>query len=106
MTTTQPTAPAATLAHTARSSREFVPLPLVGGDAVCGLSRSWWYSAESKGLIKLTRVRLPGRQRGRVLLPVPQALALLEKIGGGGVAKRPTKAGDEHTSGPDTASAA
>ena len=59
---------------------EFVPLPPLGGDAVTHLSRSFWYKAESQGLIKLTRVRLPGRQRGRVLLPVPQALALIKRL--------------------------
>lgn len=59
---------------------EFCPLPPLGGDPVCHLSRSWWYAAESKGLIKLTRVRLPGRMRGRVLLPVPQALELIRRL--------------------------
>jgi hypothetical protein len=63
--------------------REFVTLPPVGGDAVCGLSRSFWYAAEKSGAIQLTRVRLPGRQRGRFLLPVPQALALLKKLNSG-----------------------
>lgn len=60
---------------------EFVPLPPIGGDCVTHLSRSFWYGVEKAGLISLTRVRLPGRQRGRVLLPVPQALALIRKLG-------------------------
>ncbi|MGA2446870.1 MAG: hypothetical protein ABSG50_15765 [Opitutaceae bacterium] len=62
---------------------EFITLPPLGGDSVCHLSRSWWYSAESKGLITLVRVRLPGRKRGRVLLPVPQALELIERLAAG-----------------------
>ena len=76
MTTTQSPTAVFTPAHP-----EFVPLPPIGGDSVCHLSRSWWYAAESKGLIQLTRVRLPGRIRGRVLLPVPQALELLQRWG-------------------------
>jgi len=47
------------------------------------LSRSWWYCAERKGLINLVRVRLPGRIRGRVLLPIPQAVALINRLGAG-----------------------
>lgn len=76
--TNQLIAPAVTLAA---SHPEFVTLKPVGGDPVCGMSRSFWYSAEKKGLIQLNRVRLPGRQRGRVLLPVPQAVALLRRLG-------------------------
>jgi hypothetical protein len=60
---------------------EYVPLRVAGGDAVCNLSRSFWYKAERAGLIQLTRVRLPGRRRVRVLLPVLQAIALLQKLG-------------------------
>ncbi|HKB89650.1 MAG TPA: hypothetical protein VKC60_03920 [Opitutaceae bacterium] len=77
MTTTQFLATAVT----SNPHPEFVPLPSVGGDPVCRLSRSFWYAAEKKGLINLTRVRLPGRMRGRVLLPVPQAIALVQKLG-------------------------
>jgi len=42
------------------------------------MSRSWWYGAGAAGFITLTRVRLPGKKHGRVLLPVAQALALVE----------------------------
>ena len=59
---------------------EFITLPPRGGDSVCHLSRSWWYSAESRGLITLVRVRLPGRTRGRVLLPIPQAIELIRRL--------------------------
>lgn len=65
------------------SGREFIPLPPVGGDPVCGLSRSYWYSLEREGLIALIRVRKPGQLRGRVLLPIPQAIAALRKLNAG-----------------------
>lgn len=61
---------------------EFVPLPRVGGDPVCGKSRSFWYAAERAGLFQLVRVRLPGRVRGRVLLPVPQAIEFINRLAG------------------------
>lgn len=60
---------------------EFVPLPARGGDAVCNLSRSWWYGAESNGLIRLVRLRKKGALRGRVLLPVEEAVELIRKLG-------------------------
>ena len=46
---------------------EFTNLPARGGDAVCGLSRSFWYSAEREGLITLVRTRRPGQVRGRAV---------------------------------------
>ena len=55
-------------------------LPARGGDPICGMSRSWWYGAGAAGFITLTRVRLPGKKHGRVLLPVAQALAGVEKL--------------------------
>lgn len=60
---------------------EFVPLPALGGDPVCGLSRSWWYAAERDGLIRLIRLRRNGNIRGRTLLPVMKAVALVLKLG-------------------------
>jgi len=60
---------------------EFVTLPARGGDAVCNLSRSWWYAAEADGLIRLGRLRKKGGLRGRVLLPVDRAVALIESLG-------------------------
>ena len=59
---------------------EFVTLKPSGGDPVTGLSRSWWYNAEKQGLIKLARVRNPGRVKARVLLPVAAAIALVHKL--------------------------
>jgi hypothetical protein len=61
---------------------EFCCLPVAGGDPVFGLSRRWWYRAEQMGLIKLVRVRRPGRRLGRVLLPIPQALACVQRLSG------------------------
>jgi len=60
---------------------EFISLPSRGGDSVCGLSRSWWYLADKNGLIQLVRIRQRGAKRGRVLLPVDQAIALVRKLG-------------------------
>jgi hypothetical protein len=59
---------------------EFVSIPRTGGDPVCNLSRSFWNSAEKAGQIQLVRIRLPGRQLGRVLLPVPQAIAMIHRL--------------------------
>lgn len=56
---------------------EFVTLPSRGGDPICGLSRSFWYSCERDGLIKLRRFHRPGKDKGRVLLPVAEAIALV-----------------------------
>ena len=72
----------ATSSQAATSVRpEFVTLPSRGGDAVCNLSRSWWYAAEADGLIRLVRLRKKGGLRGRVLLPVDKAVALIENLG-------------------------
>jgi hypothetical protein len=65
------------------SCLEFVPLPNKGGDPICGLSRSFWYNLESHGEIKLVRIRKPGQLRGRLLLPVPQALATIKRLSNG-----------------------
>lgn len=58
----------------------YCTLPARGGDPICGMSRSWWYAAEAAGFISLTRVRLPGKKLGRVLLPVAEAVACMEKL--------------------------
>jgi len=64
-----------------KSHPEFVSLPSRGGDPVCGLSRSFWYSCEQDGLILLRRIRRPGQIRGRVLLPVSEAVSLVNRLG-------------------------
>jgi len=43
-----------------------------------GLSRSWLYSAERRGLLKLKRIRNRGCQRGLVLIPYDQIRRLLD----------------------------
>lgn len=78
-------APLTTAALTSASvSRpEFIPLPARGGDAVCNLSRSFWLDAEARGMIRLVRLRKPGRVRGRVLLPVNEAISFVRKLNTG-----------------------
>lgn len=75
------TSPASNEASSQPMRPEFVPLPTRGGDSVCGLSRSWWYGAERQGRIRLARPRLRGKMRGRVLLPVTDAIALVRSLG-------------------------
>jgi hypothetical protein len=65
------------------SCLEFVPLPNKGGDPICGLSRSFWYSLESQGEIKLVRIRKAGQIRGRLLLPVATALSTIKRLSKG-----------------------
>jgi hypothetical protein len=65
------------------SRPEFIPLPARGGDPVCNLSRSFWLDAEARGMIRLVRLRKPGRVRGRTLLPVADAIAFVRKLGAG-----------------------
>jgi len=62
------------------SCLEFVPLPSKGGDPICGLSRSFWYNLETEGEIKLVRIRKAGQIRGRLLLPVAQALETVKRL--------------------------
>ena len=59
-----------------------------GGDPVCGMGRSWWLDSERDGLIKLYRVKRRGNVRaGRVLIKTADALALIERLNAGSVAK-------------------
>jgi hypothetical protein len=64
-------------------SPEFIPLPACarGKDSVFNLSRSFWFRAEKKGLIQFVRLRMPGCQRGRVLIPVDKARAMIRDLG-------------------------
>jgi len=59
---------------------EFLNIPAKGGDPLFGRSRSWWYSLEAQGLIRLTRFRRPGNVRGRVCIPVAVAREALAKL--------------------------
>lgn len=60
----------------------YMRLPAKGGDQIFGLTRSWFYSAEAAGLLKLRRVRFPGKDRGVTLVRVANVERLVE---GGGV---------------------
>lgn len=72
----------AAVATTASVQRaEFFTLPVKGGDPVCGLSRSFWLDCEARGLIRLIRLRKPGRIRGRVLIPTADAIAFVRELG-------------------------
>ena len=64
----------------ARFQPEFVTIPATGGDKITNLSRSFWYDAERRGLIRLVRVRKPGTTKPRVLLPVAEAIAVVRKL--------------------------
>lgn len=55
----------------------FVPIPRVGGDVACGLSRSTWIKLEKLGKIRLVRVQTGAGKKHRVLLPVWEAVQLL-----------------------------
>ncbi len=54
-------------------------LPRVGQrDPHFGLSRAWYYAAESDGRLSLIRLREKGKKRGATLVPSVAVLALLE----------------------------
>lgn len=74
------TAPVRAAAIDAKFQPEFVAIPTVGGDPVTGLSRSYWYDLEARGLIRLVRIRKPGNVKARVLLPVAAAIAVVRKL--------------------------
>ena len=59
---------------------EFFALPSRGGDPYFGLSRSLYYDLERQGLLHLVRLRKPGNQRGRVLVPYAAVHALLDRL--------------------------
>ena len=66
---------------------EFVPLPAKGLCPTFGLSRGYYYALEKDGLIKLTRIRMHGKVRGRTLVNVAEVRAALLKIASGGQRK-------------------
>ena len=59
---------------------EFYPLPPRGRDPHFGLGRSWYYDAEKRGLLKLTRLRKPGNVRGRVLVGYDATAELIRRL--------------------------
>lgn len=55
-------------------------LPRTGErDPIFGLSRSWYYSAESNGRLNLIRLRNKGKNRGTTLVPSASVLELLSE---------------------------
>jgi hypothetical protein len=54
-------------------------LPRTGErDPIFGLSRSWYYSAESNGRLNLIRLREKGKARGTTLVSTEQILSLIQ----------------------------
>lgn len=56
------------------------PLKPRGGDPYFGLSRSYWYNLERKGYIVLKRLRMRGNRKGRVLLPMEDAMKAIQLL--------------------------
>lgn len=55
-------------------------LPACGGDPYFGLTKSYYYGLEAKGLIELLRLRGKGKKRGVTLVPFHAVKALV--VGG------------------------
>jgi hypothetical protein len=55
-------------------------LPACGGDPHFGLTKSFYYGLEAKGLIELLRLRGKGKKRGVTLVPFQAVKALI--VGG------------------------
>ena len=54
-------------------------LPSKGTDPYFGLTRSFYYAAESQGLLNLIRLRSKGKRRGVTLVRATDVLALIEE---------------------------
>jgi hypothetical protein len=59
---------------------EYIRLPVRGHDPFFGLSRSMWYELENRGVIRMVRIRKPGRVRGIVLIPYEQGREAVRKL--------------------------
>lgn len=55
-------------------------LPACGGDPYFGLTKSYYYQLEGRGLIELLRLRGKGKKRGVTLVPFQTVKALV--VGG------------------------
>jgi hypothetical protein len=53
-------------------------LPTKGVDPHYGLSRAWYYAAETKGLLNLIRLRERGKKRGVTLIDYNQVRTLID----------------------------
>lgn len=69
---------------TAIGKPEFFRLPSRGGDPHFGLTRPWYYAAEKRGDIRLTRIRERGKLRGVTLIPYDAIAAYIRAQGAGG----------------------
>lgn len=57
---------------------EFFRLPKPGvADPYFGFSRSFYYSAEKRGWLKLVRIRDPGKDKGVTLIPYADVAAFV-----------------------------
>jgi hypothetical protein len=54
-------------------------LPKDGVDPFFGLSRSFYYELEKRGLVRLIRIRKRGRQRGVTLIPFDSVARLVRE---------------------------
>jgi hypothetical protein len=61
---------------------DFYRLPLKGGDAHFGLTRSWYYAREKAGDIRLVHVRARGKLRGCTLVPYDIVAAFIRAQAG------------------------
>lgn len=62
---------------------EFIRIPRPSErDPIFSQTRSFWYSAEAKGLIRFKRFRLSGQRNGTTLIPVDEARQLIAKLTG------------------------
>lgn len=71
------------IAQSAESSRihpEYFQLPRKGPDPWFGIGRSSYYEFERLGFIQLVRLKKPGGQRGKVLVPFTAAAQLVRKM--------------------------
>lgn len=58
---------------------EFFRVPSKGPDPWFGLTRSWYYSAEKQGLLRLVRLRQRGKLRGVTLVPFDEVALVILK---------------------------
>lgn len=67
---------------------KYIPLKRKGPDPVIGFSYSTWLRWEAAGLIKLTRLTLPGNKKCRLMLPVADAIKAVRKLGDNSTSSR------------------
>lgn len=60
---------------------EFIRIPRPSErDPIFSQTRSFWYTAEAKGLIRFKRFRLSGQRNGITLIPVDEARLLIANL--------------------------